>query len=345
MTAYRFEEVAAEDVAAFLESHEQGSFAQSVPMAEVRQDNGRDVRFLAVYKGKDLVAACQVSIIPGRFKSADITAGPLLDFTNNELLEYFTNELRQFCAKLGCVYVTINPNIEYSDKLAGELKRLGWQYSGRINASAVGIRGGIRWIYVKDLEGQTVENYQDVYVKRHRRYIRNADPNVSIRQLERDELGLFFQIMRHTAERRQFTSRSDAYFYSLYDRFGDDATFLIAELKDGDKIIPIAGIVFIESNGETVSYLGGALSEYARYRGSYLLHDAMIKRSIEKGYKRYNFYGIEGDITNPQSEGYGIYEFKTKFGTGKAVELIGEFVLPVQKAKYTLFQLSQKIRK
>ncbi|MFZ1249857.1 MAG: peptidoglycan bridge formation glycyltransferase FemA/FemB family protein [Candidatus Microsaccharimonas sp.] len=345
MSQYQFKEVSLEDIADYLNSHAQGSFAQSPAMAEVRKDSERDVHFVAVYEDEKIVAACQLSIINGRFKSADITAGPLLNFTNTNLLEYFTTQIKDYCKKQQCVYLTINPNIEYSETVLTNLKQLGWEYSGRLNTSAVGLRGGIRWMYVKVLASQTVENYQDAYVKRHRRYIRNADPDVSIRQLDRDELNIFFKIMQHTAERRHFASRSDAYFYSLYDRFGEQATFLIAELKQGGEKIPFAGIVFIESNNETVSYLGGAISEYAKYRGSYLLHDAMIKRSIEKGYKQYNFYGIEGDITNPQSEGYGIYEFKTKFGTGRAVELIGEFVLPILKTKFKLFQFIRKILK
>jgi len=238
--------------------------------------------------------------------------------------------------------VTITPHITYDQTVVNALKALGWNFSGRVNASAVGIRGGIRWEYVKDLEGQTLENYRDAYAKRHRRYIRNADPKVSLRTLKRDELDSFYAIMQHTAERRDFATRKIDYFYSLYDRFGDKVTFLVAELDAEGKAIPFAGIVFIESGSEMVSYLGGALSDYAKYRGPYLLHDAMIKKAIEKGYARYNFYGIEGDIDNPESEGYGVYIFKTRFGTGEAVELLGEFILPINKIKYLLFTLLRR---
>src|SRR5690606_13124354 len=108
-----------------------------------------------IYKGEAIVAACQLSLIRGRFPSADCTAGPLIDYQDEELLQFFTGEIRRYCKKRGCVYLTITPNIPYSDESVNILKRLGWQYSGRINASAVGIRGGIRWMYVKDLAGQT----------------------------------------------------------------------------------------------------------------------------------------------------------------------------------------------
>ncbi len=340
--SYAFREVSSKDLATFFASHPQGSFAQSIPMAEVRADNGRDIRYVAVYQGKTVVAGAQVSIIAGRITSADITSGPLLDYTNDALLAFFTDELQRFLRAHGCAYVTISPYIEYSEAARKALTKLGWQYSGRINASAVGIRGNIRWIFVKDLQGLTPENYRDSYAKRHRRYIKNHDKGLTIRRLKRDDLPLFLDIMKHTAERRHFTSRSDDYFYSLYDHFGDNAQFLIVEL---DKTTPVAGILFIESNNEVVSFLGGAVVDYARYRGSYLLHDHMIKYSIEKGYKRYNFYGIEGKLDDPNAEGYGIYEFKAKFGTGQAVELLGEFVLPIHKVKFVLLQATQKVKR
>lgn len=340
--SYTFKEVDAKVIAPFLANHSEGSFAQSISMAEVRRDAGREIRYVAVYDGKKIIAGAQLSVIAGRLKSADITSGPLLDYSDTKLVDFFTTELRGYLQKQGCVYVTISPYIPYDKKNLTTLQKLGWQYSGRINASAVGIRGNIRWIFIKDLAGLTVDTYRDTYVKRHRRYIKNHDPGLAIRRLKRDELPLFLDIMKHTAERRHFTSRSDDYFYSIYDHFGDNAQFLIVEL---DKKTPVAGILFIESNGEVISFLGGAVVEYARFRGTYLLHDHMIRYSIERGYKRYNFYGIEGKLDDPASEGYGIYEFKAKFGTGQAIELLGELVLPINKAKFALFKYARKLRK
>lgn len=344
MTRYSLKEVQPEVLEVLFAEHPNGSFAQSVPMAGVRQDLGREIIYLAVYNADTLVGGLQLSIINGKVKTADITAGPLIDFTDASLVEFFTQSVKEYLAKQNCVYLTINPYVEYSDEVVNLMKKLGWAYSGRIDASAVGIRGGIRWVYVKDLAGIDETNYQDAYHKRHRRYIRNHDPRVQVRKLERDELSTFLEIMQHTAERRQFSSRSDAYFYSLYDHFGEQVQFLVAELNDEEKgIIPIAAIAFLESNGEVVSFLGGALSEYAKYRGSYLLHDHMIAYSAKKGYNRYNFYGIEGKVEDPSSPGYGIYEFKAKFGTGKPIELLGEFVLPINKPKYALLAALKKV--
>lgn len=334
--SYSFKEVSEAEITPFFESHKQGSFAQSVSMAKVREHLGRTIHYIAVFKGKKIVAGAQLSLLKGRVQSADITAGPLLDYSDAPLLAFFTKEIRAYLAAKGIAYLTISPYIPYTDETVKALKALGWNYSGRIDGHAVGIRGNIRWIYVKDLAGQTIDTFRTAYAKRHRRYIKNSDPRLSLRRLSRDELPLFLSVMAHTAERRHFTNRNDDYFYALYDSFGDKAHFVIVEL---DATTPVAGIVFLESNQEVVSFLGGAVEEYAKYRGTYLLHDHMIEYAIKQGYDRYNFYGIEGKINDPTSEGYGIYEFKSRFGTGQAVELIGEFVLPIKKLPYTLFKL------
>lgn len=345
MKHYELKEVDAEVLAPVFSKHPQGSFAQSLPMAAVRTRPGRTVHYLGFYVDSKLVGGGQISIISGRITSADITAGPLLDYADPAVVLAFTDQLRDYAKQAGCVYVTISPYVTYDAVTVKLLESVGWKYSGRIDATMVGIRGNIRWIYTKDLTSQTLENYRDAYAKRHRRYIKNHDPGLSVRRLERDELPLFLDIMKHTAERRHFTGRSDEYFYALYDHFDDAAHFLITELKDGKgKTTPVAGIIFLETNGEVVAFLGGAVVEYANYRGTYLLHDYMIRYAIEKGYKQYNFYGIEGKINDPSSEGYGIYEFKSRFGSGKPVELIGEFVLPINKVLFSVLRRTGKIK-
>lgn len=300
------------------------------------------MKFIAIKNGKSIIGGAVLTIFPGRIKSADITSGPLIDYSNKELVHFFTSSLRDYLKTLDVIYVTISPYITYNPEILKLLKSCGWSYSGRINKTAVGIRGNIRWIFKKDLAGLSVENYRDGYAKRHRRYVKSTEKNLKIEQITRDKLPEFLKIMQHTAERREFRNRDDKYFYAIYDSFGDKAHFLVARLSDNT---PVAGILFIESNGEIVSFLGGAEEKYADERGTYLLHDYMIKQSVEKGYKYYNFYGIEGDLENPKSEGYGIYVFKSRFGGGVPVELIGEFVLPVDKLKFKAMNTVKKAKK
>ena len=65
--------------------------------------------------------------------------------------------------------------------------------------------------------------------------------------------------------------------------------------------------------------------------------------SIKNGFKKHNFYGIPENI-NTHPKDYGIYEFKRGFN-GYVEELIGEYYLPINKLKYTIFNIIHKLKK
>ena len=66
----------------------------------------------------------------------------------------------------------------------------------------------------------------------------------------------------------------------------------------------------------------------------------MIRYAIENHIPRYNFYGISGNFDKEASD-YGVYEFKRGFG-GQVEQLLGEFILPVNKAVYKLYKTVKK---
>ena len=72
----------------------------------------------------------------------------------------------------------------------------------------------------------------------------------------------------------------------------------------------------------------------------------MIKYAIAHDFKTYNFYGINGlpDKSNPD---YGIYDFKKGFTsteTGKVIELIGDYELPISPLVYQIHQVLARIK-
>jgi lipid II:glycine glycyltransferase (peptidoglycan interpeptide bridge formation enzyme) len=62
----------------------------------------------------------------------------------------------------------------------------------------------------------------------------------------------------------------------------------------------------------------------------------MITYALEHGYEKYNFLGITGNF-DPESEDYGVYQFKRGF-PGTVEELVGDFILPVNKLTYGLYK-------
>jgi alanine adding enzyme len=340
----RIEEITAQEFDTCVARDPRPNFAQSPQGAKLRELNGWKTSLLGLVSGegseRTIDAAFVLSVRQGKLVTADISSGPLMDFTDDGLIRSFTEELSRHLATLGCVFVTINPNILRDDAIAESLKSHGWKHSGWTLGFQTGLRGNIRFAYVKDLTDLTLENYRDSYASRYRRYVRHVEKVLRLRRLGRDELPQFIDIMNNVAERKQFGQRSADYFYGLFDAFGDQVHFLVAENADG---VRVSGIVFIENSWEMVAAIGGAVSGHEQERGNHLLHDHMIKTALEHGLTRYNFYGIEGRTDDPSSEGYGVYEFKTRFGTGFTEELIGEFTLPVDKLGYLAFRATTSL--
>lgn len=112
-------------------------------------------------------------------------------------------------------------------------------------------------------------------------------------------------------------------------------------IEEKGEVIILGGIEFIVYKDEIVTLFGGSYKELMKYQSQYTAYYEMLKYAAENNFKRYNFYGITGNLTEEDPQ-YGIYLFKRGFG-GRVVELIGEFDLVISKPKFLLYNLSYKI--
>lgn len=102
--------------------------------------------------------------------------------------------------------------------------------------------------------------------------------------------------------------------------------------KEGKDIIPLAASMFLLIKPEVIYLFSGNYDKFMDFNSQYLIQWIMIKYAINNGYNKYNFYGIPAYI-NTKPKDYGIYEFKKGFN-GQVEELIGEFILPINKYYY-----------
>ena len=98
----------------------------------------------------------------------------------------------------------------------------------------------------------------------------------------------------------------------------------------------MAASEFILYNNEIIYMFSGAYEEFRSFYASYALQWHMITYALEHGYTKYNFLGITGNF-DPESEDYGVYQFKRGF-PGTVEELVGDFILPVNKLTYGLYK-------
>lgn len=116
-----------------------------------------------------------------------------------------------------------------------------------------------------------------------------------------------------------------------------------SELRKTDgPVLNLASGIFFANAYEINYFSGGSSEKYNHFMGPYAMHWHMINYCFEHGYERYNFYGVSGDFTEG-SEDYGVYRFKRGFNV-QIEELIGDFYKPINKPKYVLFQMMNRIR-
>lgn len=107
----------------------------------------------------------------------------------------------------------------------------------------------------------------------------------------------------------------------------------------GDKLI-IAGGLYMLYGNHLVYLLGASYKEFMKYNSQYLLQWEMIKYAKNNNYKKFNFYGIDGNF-NKNYKNYGLFDFKRGFNCN-VVELIGEFDLVFNKFEYKLYNILYK---
>ncbi len=110
--------------------------------------------------------------------------------------------------------------------------------------------------------------------------------------------------------------------------------------KHGNEL-RLAASLFVSYGDEVVYLTSGSFDEFKKFKGPYALQWYVIQKAIEEGYKTYNFYGISGYF-NSDEAGYGVFSFKRGF-KADVVELIGEFILPINQMSYQFLNKLNKI--
>jgi lipid II:glycine glycyltransferase (peptidoglycan interpeptide bridge formation enzyme) len=171
-----------------------------------------------------------------------------------------------------------------------------------------------------------------------RRNIRKAEKaGVVVAAGTAEDLKAFHDLYAHTAERDEFTPRPLGYFETMYDALvAEDPGRITLWLAhhEGDLVAATIGVRV----GRHAWYSYGASSTDKReVRGSNAVQWAMIRAAIADGADVYDLRGIT-DTLDPDDSHVGLIQFKAGTG-GEAVETVGEWDLPLNRALYKGFAL------
>lgn len=217
------------------------SFLQSIEMADLLQKRGATIQYIGWEEQSTLdISAILYSLPMTGGLHYEINSGPIV--TDARHLPDFYKAVQGYVKENGGIEFILkpydhyqvfdsngNPTEEEQKQLLHSLLDLGYQFDGL----QVGYPGGEPvWHYLKDLTDYDAKSLLKSFNKNCSRNITTAlNYDISIRNINRDEIPQFKQIIEETGKRQGFEDKSLDYYYDLYDTFGDDAEFLIAEIN------------------------------------------------------------------------------------------------------------------
>ena len=233
--------ISKEEFTSFANTVSHRSFIQSAEMADLLEKRGNTVQFIAWKQENQVqVVAILYSLPMTGGLHMEINSGPL--YQEEAMLEPFYAALKDYTKENGAIELVIkpydtyqtfdsdgNPTSEEQTHFMDTLKKLGYQHDGL----TTGYPGGEPvWHYLKNVNGVDSKSLLKSFNKNCSRNITTAlNYDISIRNITREEIPQFKQIIEETGKRQGFEDKSLSYYYDLYDSFGPNAEFVVAEIN------------------------------------------------------------------------------------------------------------------
>lgn len=233
----------------FLDKNPLRTFFQTVEMEEIGKLGGWKSDYVGILQNGNIVAAARLMSKKTHFGKKIFYAprGLLVDYQNQELLTFFIKELKQFIKKQGGYTLHIDPPVIYKERdingdlvengidnshIVDVLKSLGFHHDGFIRHYDPTKQ--VRWSFELPTKEKTKEEILKQMQGNTRRAIQKAEHlKVKVRELKREELPIFKEIMEHTSERREFVDKTLDYYETMYDVFKpkEEIQYMIAEVS------------------------------------------------------------------------------------------------------------------
>ena len=295
------------------------TFYQTISWAHLKKKNGWVAHYLGLEKDNKIIAgslilAKTLPIIKKKMFYAP--RGFLLDYKNKEVLKEFTKQLKEYAKEEHAIFIKIDPYVEYKEHdnngniveegldnsiCVENLKSLGYKHFG-FNLMQDTLQP--RWMHVIETEDKTLADVMKDMESKTRQILRkNERSGIHTREISKEELPLFKDIMQHTSDRREFVDRPLSYYESMWDSLHDDGILKIL----------VAEIDFLEFEKNTKEELETNEKEL---KERIYKHENNILKMNPKKYEQKNKKN-EQEIERLKKQLEKIKDYKEKYGNKK----------------------------
>jgi lipid II:glycine glycyltransferase (peptidoglycan interpeptide bridge formation enzyme) len=223
-----------------------------------------------------------------------------------------------------------------------QLRALGWKPPRTGEGFAA---GQPQYVFQVPLAGKDPDTMLKGMNQLWRRNIKKAEKlGVEVSLGTSEDLKAFHALYVETAERDHFTPRPLPYFTKMAAALSNQphgcCDFRLYNAHhEGDLV---ASTIWIRVGGHSWYSYGASSTAKRDVRGSNAIQWRMMTDALESGATVYDLRGIT-DTLDPDDPHVGLIQFKVGTG-GEAVEYVGEWDLPLNKALYTAFDLYMRRR-
>ncbi len=245
----KLEKISKKEFKDFADSNEQITFHQTEQWANLKKVNNWQSYFIGLKDDNKKVVAATLLLSKTlpiiKKKMFYAPRGFLIDYHDKKLLKEFTSQIKDFAKKEKAIFIKIDPYVPYKEHdNNGQLVENGYDNSDCIdNLKSLGYKHfGFnlmqdtlqpRWMHVIDTKNKTLDEVmQDMESKTRQILRKNEKSGITTREITKEELPIFKDIMQHTSDRREFVDRPLSYYEAMWDNLHDSGILkiLISEI-------------------------------------------------------------------------------------------------------------------
>lgn len=283
-------------------------FTQSEHYAEWQRSAGRTVVCRGIYEGEKLVAYVQAIVYPLIRDKTYIYApyGPVILNDFPELSKFLATTLKDIGKEHNAVFVRTDFTPPLDSSQAKVFTR-----ASRATYHGPAFQPRTEWMLgltqsEDALLGDMHKNTRYSIRTAHKREVTTE----VVTENFADYFETFYELMRDTAERSNFSLHSKAYYEGIWNTLDSSYAFL-SVAKHSEKVI---GIDVVAMYAGTAHYIFGSSRSDERDRmPSYATQWQAIQHAKEAGCARYSFGGVS-DERSVNVHWAGLTSFKKKFG-------------------------------
>lgn len=301
----------------YLQSTERGLYIQLSFWIKAYNVYGFNYDFYIITDDDKIIGGCGVVIAKfSVFKFLIVPCGPVLDKNQEHLIDSVLTDLKEYAINNNCCCFQINlpiikEEVGFHDYTLNKIPSKSIFYSG-LEGTKFKYVIPLHGMRLVDLYKKTFDEVVEGFGSNHKRNLKKASSfDFQFQQVKSEEaIAEAYDCFVQNAQNKGYPLRSYVSMKDTLQNYIANNQAIIATCIYQSRVV---GAIYVMICGQRLIYInGGVLKEYQNLPISIYMHSKLIKYSIEKGYKSYDFSvgGSEGVIRFKEGFGSQLFNFE-----------------------------------